>query len=343
VNLGLAQVSLPFSTRDFAGRVVAFIVTVDMAAGEAEASTTLQNNSARISVDFSSVPPQDAPPTPDGLRVPASDEAIFHIGVLSLRANEALVILVGAVVLLLVLLLSVIVRLLFRRPPEFGHWQPPYLNLMPLDPNTSAGRRQQWQPHAQNHLLPPFGNTDGQTAVRKVITRVGGKSGSAWQIGAVRICPFDAYGRVGRGVVLPNWAIKRMNTALNKHREWTPEVLEKKLRPVSQEFVRNLKKRWTPQTVMLPLALDIGLQGKYGEAGVQFELAQWTGGRWQLLDTWHPDMPILGKKWREQYTYTVYGQRSGETAKDFHARLEQDLTQLLAQFTTQHLDSSAIG
>ena len=39
-------------------------------------------------------------------------------------------------------LLSLILRLIFRRPPRFDVWQPPYAQPNWQDPNSEMGRRQ---------------------------------------------------------------------------------------------------------------------------------------------------------------------------------------------------------
>jgi hypothetical protein len=92
---------------------------------------------------------------------------------------------IGVVVMMLLWLVTVILRLIFRRPPTFGNWQPPYATVPALHPDTVAGRRQAWQQHVQNSLIlaPPHEGTP--YAVKNLLGRDGSWL-TGWQVVGLR-------------------------------------------------------------------------------------------------------------------------------------------------------------
>src|SRR5262249_16643112 len=92
--------------------------------------------------------------------------------------------------IVLLVILYLLIRVIFQRPPDMGNWQPSYVNLLPLDPNSPAGRRQQWQAHAQNNLLPPY-CTEGTYEVRKRGAGSDGAYLTGGRVDAIRICQYD--------------------------------------------------------------------------------------------------------------------------------------------------------
>src|SRR5690606_21027872 len=46
--------------------------------------------------------------------------------------------------LFMLVIVYMFLRLLFRRYPRFGTWQPPYATMPPVDPDSTFGRRQMW-------------------------------------------------------------------------------------------------------------------------------------------------------------------------------------------------------
>ena len=104
---------------------------------------------------------------------------------------------VVAIVLILLWVISVIVRLLFSRPPTFAAWQPPYVITPLMDPNSTNGRRQLWQQHAQSDTLP-LPCSPGSYMVRKLLIGSSGVKLSGWHVTGLRISQYDRYGRVAR-------------------------------------------------------------------------------------------------------------------------------------------------
>jgi len=79
-----------------------------------------------------------------------------------------------------------IIRLLLRRPPTFGNWQPPYATMPPLDPNSTYGRRQMWQQHAANNIVPsPCAM--GSIHARKLLLGMDAEYLSGWKVIALRL------------------------------------------------------------------------------------------------------------------------------------------------------------
>ena len=89
------------------------------------------------------------------------------------------------------------------------------------------------------------------------------------------------------------------------------------------------------QNLPLPIALEIRFEGAEGDARILFELFQYRGDDWQLLDAWEPDLGQTGARIPEQYAFTLSGQLPGEEARDYKRRLREDVTALLLRMVTQ--------
>ena len=108
-------------------------------------------------------------------------------------------------------LLSLILQLIFRRPPTFETWQPPYAVNTWYDPNSALGRRQGWQFHAQNSSISAARVPDQVTVIKRLLDRNGVVLGG-WKIKAARTVQYDIYGRISRTeVVMPRTLIRQLN------------------------------------------------------------------------------------------------------------------------------------
>lgn len=218
-----------------------------------------------------------------------------------------------------------LLRLIFRRSPAFGNWQPPYATMPPLDPNSTYGRRQSWQQHAHNNALT-IPCQPGTIEARKVLLGVDGRYLSGWRILAVRLTQFDMYGRVSRSQVLATGRdVKRLNKVTRRSASKRDASIARKVRPVAKSLSNQIKKRITRRSAMLPMALDVRFRGVHGEIRIMFELYECQGGHPHLLDRWEPEMTVMGKTIYESYTYTIHGQIGGEKYKSFRRRLTKDL------------------
>ncbi len=270
----------------------------------------------------------------DFIIISGSTVEIPALGVaVNLEDPMQLVLIVGgvAVAVILLVIFIIILRLLFRRPATFGTWQPPYANVPPMNPDTLAGRRQQWQQHAENHSLPVRCN-EGMIQARKLLVGMDGKNLSGWRIIAVRLSQYDMYGRVARSQVLASGRlVKRLDRVAHKNQPADPERLFKQVRPVAKGLAGHFKKKISTRTAMLPIALDVRLQGAHGDVRIMFELYQCQQGQWQQIDHWEPEMTVLSKTIYDSFTYTIYGQTGGETLKEFRQRVQEDITRVLAE------------
>ncbi|HVU14968.1 MAG TPA: hypothetical protein VHD90_27025 [Phototrophicaceae bacterium] len=239
---------------------------------------------------------------------------------------------VGAVAVIAVLLwvLTVIARSLFSRPPTIPAWQPPYVVSPMIDPNSNAGRRQLWQQHAQSDMLPtPC--TPGAYMVRKLLIGSNGVKLSGWRVTGLRISQYDRYGRIARGtVVLPTSTVKALDKAARKSPSLDWEKAQRAVRPAAKSLTSALIKKTTKQNAILPIALEIRFNGQHGEVGILFELYGCSGGGWQQIDHWEPEMQIVSGSIYENFTYTLTGQNPQEKGSQFRQRLQTDLTYLLA-------------
>lgn len=333
---------LTFATAPFApNSVESFRAAVGVGDIESADSQSVRDNSAVIQITFpATIPapvvtpesvsgqplPTDEPATGDFL-----DQVLDSLNIRIDRSDPVQIAVaagvIGALVLLL-LIVVIIVRLLFQRPPTFGNWQPPYANLVSSDTSTIAGRRQQWQMHAQNSALTPTGS-EGSLQVRKLPTDANGHYLARWQILALRLSQYDMYGRVNRSeIMLTSKLIRRLDWVARKRGRLSSAQMTRHLRPVAKHLSRQVRKRLNERNAGLPLVLDVRLRARYGQAQIWFELFHSQRGRWIQIDRWQAEMVVPGKMIYESFTYTLYGQRPGELLKPFQKRLEDDLIQL---------------
>lgn len=249
---------------------------------------------------------------------------------LSDPTNVALV--AGGFVVIVVLLwvLTVIARLLFVRPATLPAWQPPYVITPLIDPNSTNGRRQLWQQHAQSDALPtPC--APGSYMVRKLLIGSSGVKLAGWHVSGLRISQYDRYGRVARSqTVMPKRAVKALDRAVRKSPTLDWERAQRAVRPAARALTAALGKKANKQNAQLPVALDIRFVGMHGEVGIMFELYGCTSGAWQEIDHWEPEMRVVNGSIHENFTYTLLGQYPEEPRKQFLRRLEHELTLLLA-------------
>ncbi|MBL8154371.1 MAG: hypothetical protein JNM70_09320, partial [Anaerolineae bacterium] len=308
---------------------------VSLGLGDIEPPNTenAQDNVARITVTIPVPSEPTQPGTAPTPAVPSLEEILravlapLNIEV-DLSDPTQLVVLVGVCAggLVLLFLLIVIVRLIFRRQPVATVWQPPYASPVLADPNTQAGRRQQWQFHAQNSQAPVLAAAEETLQIRKLLSGVDGANLAGWQVTGLHLVQYDMYGRIHRSQIQASRsAVKRLNGVIRQRAQLSPEQTRKRLRPVAADLVKRIGKKWNDRTAMLPLALDIRWQGKVGEAQIWFELMRCQRGLWHILDRWMPEMAVTGKTLDENFTYTLAGLRGGETLKRLPSRLEEDL------------------
>ena len=241
-----------------------------------------------------------------------------------------------AVALFCLWLLSLILRLLFRRPPSFDVWQPPYSVNSWHDPNSAEGRRQSWQYHAQNSSLGAPSAPDQLTVVKRLLDRRGVVLGG-WRIKAMRTVQYDVYGRINRTeVVMPRKIISQLNRIARRAPTTANHELQKAIAPVAKRLSKQALGRVDKQNLMLPLALDIRFEGIAGEVRIQFEMYHFRDNAWHLIDQWEPELGQTGEHVPEQFTFSLNGQLSGESKKEFRQRLPEDLAQLLAGLFYHH-------
>ena len=238
-------------------------------------------------------------------------------------------------------LLSLILRLVFRRPPKFDSWQPPYAVNNWHDPNSALGRRQSWQFHAQSSAITAAGAPDQVTVIKRLLGRDGSILGG-WTIRAIRTVQYDIYGRISRTeVVMPRKINRQLNRIIGRAPGLDSVELRKALAPVSRRLCRAALAAIEKQNRSLPLAMDMRLDGMQGDVRVLFELYQNRNDAWHLIDHWEPELGQIGARIPEHFTLTLNGQLPGETYREFKTRLRADMTQLLAQMLHQQQSGGA--
>jgi hypothetical protein len=271
-------------------------------------------------------------PVPEGerviLKIPNADY-YFDLGS---RDDLILIGAIGVIAGVIGVILLMIFRAIFRSPPQFGNWLPPYANMPTLDPNTIYGRRQQWQSYATNQILPTT-NRQGAIVARKVLTGMDDVYLSGWRVKAVRMTQYDMYGRVARSQVLARIKdVKRLDKLIDQAPKLNRQKIERRVRPVAKHMAGQFLKKITRKSAMLAIALDLRLVGRHGEVRILFELYDYPQGKPNRLDMWEPEMSVIGKTIYESYTFTLFGQQGGESFRDFRKRLTRDIERMLADF-----------
>ncbi len=233
-------------------------------------------------------------------------------------------------------LLSLILRLIFQRPPRFDVWQPPYAVNNWQDPNSAPGRRQSWQFHAQNSAIAAPNAPDQVTVIKRLLDKRGLILGS-WKIKAMRTVQYDIYGRVNRTeVLMPQKIISQLNRVLRRAPNYANHELHKAITPIAKRLSKYALGPVEKQNLMLPFALDIRFEGVADDVRIQFELYQYRDSAWHLIDKWEPEFGQIGEHVPEHFTFTLNGQLSGESKKTFKERLRADITQLLTGLFDHH-------
>lgn len=344
-NSGMISFEFEFATADYppSSRQV-FQIEVGIDSFELARSPIAEDNVREITVQIpAGAVPRPAPTSASGEAGPAPGEAgaeaaplfafengEFIFGETRIPQDQALIIAVGAGLLLLLLwLVTIVLRLIFRKPKRFPNWQAPYSTVPMLDPNSVAGRRQAWQLHAQNGSLLAA-TTEGNLHPLKLLLNREGVLMKGWHITGLRMNQYDAYGRVPRSqMIASNRLVRRLDKLLQKNDQLEPEALSKQINGLVRQLVRQFRKRVNKRNAFLPIALDIRFEGPIGEVNIVFELYQFQQYAWHRIDQWQPDINAIGRLLQENYTYTIHGMGPGETSREFNDRLQEDLAWLL--------------
>ncbi len=355
-EFGSQTVRIEFPTYLFAnqaGRTVSLTASVGIGEVEAAGSDFVENNTARISVqipDLAAQPPEGEDTAPaidaDAQAVGEGGIAGFVQSVLNGGTTELFgtqvdsrLIVIGIVIALFVALIliwvaTMIVRVLFSQTPIFPNWQPPYTTANYLDPNSLAGRRTLWQPHAQSDTLP-VPCYAGTFSARKVLTDMNGEKLAGWQVVGIRLNQYDMYGRVSRSqVIAAPRTVKRLNNLAKRSTRLTLKAAERQTRSIAKEMARDFRKKLNKRAAMLPIALDVRLDGRHGGVRITFELQQCAGDVYQPVDAWQPEMVVTtqGGIIHENFTYILSGQQQNEKRGVFLKRLRMDIARTLAGF-----------
>ncbi len=253
-------------------------------------------------------------------------------------------ILLGVLALALCLVLlwffSLILRLIFRRSPAFGVWQPPYAAGAYVDPDSTQGRRQSWQYHARNSAINAPCTPNHLVVVKRLVNAEGRTLGS-WHIKAIRSEQYDIYGRVSHTeAVMPRKIVKQLNQLAGRSGELDNPQLNKALQPIAKRMSKAALRRIEKQNRSLPIALDIRFEGAARDANIVFELYQCRNAAWHLIDQWEPELGVAGGPIPEQFTYPLNGLLPGENYRAFKARLPHDLAHLLGGLLYHHQTSA---
>ena len=226
-------------------------------------------------------------------------------------------------------LISLLLRLLLRGAPRFEPWQPPYSANSWHDPNSTQGRRQAWQFHAQNCLIEAP-RAPNQVTVIKRLTDDDGLSLGGWRVKALRTTQYDVYGRINRSeVVMPQKLGKQLTRLARRAPGLSDEQLTKAALPIARRIGRLALGPIEKQNLALPLALDMRFEGERDVARVVFELYQYHAEAWRMIDQWQPELGSHVARIPEHYSFSLNGQLPGESEREFKTRLREDLTGLL--------------
>jgi hypothetical protein len=325
------SVSIPFRTRDFEQGQLPIQIEVGLDDFEPQGSPLAANNVIGISV---TIPPMPSQPSAPSAGVPFLEQVEGGIRLSSLFISYENL-LIGLVIMLVGVLLlwimSILVRALFRRRPDFSAWQPAYAFMPMIDPNSTEGRRQAWQMHAQNGLILAAPTPNNVHAV-KLLLGTNGELFANWRLTGIRLSQYDNYGRVARTQYIASSGLTaQLDRLLRRRAKLSKEQLEKQAGRLARRLVRQFRRKINARTAFLPVALDLRFEGKHGEVRIVFELYQAQGALWVRLDQWEPAMSVTTSRIQESYTFTIHGMHAGERLADYYKRLAEDVAWLLSQ------------
>jgi len=306
-----------------------FTVEVGIDRYESRDSSTALNNSQLFRVSVSEDVAYD-------LMIPVIDLGIgFRADGIRLNDSQysTAQILIGLVMVVLALFLlwflSLLLRLLLYPAPKFGTWYPPYAVNSYHDPDSTAGRRQSWQQHAQNNLIVAPCAPNHVVVLKRLVDMEGFPLGG-WVIKAIRTAQYDMYGRINRTEVIMSAKLtRRLNKVVRRARQYDQQQLHRALLPVARQLSKAALKPVSKQNRMLPMALDLRFEGQHGEVRIVFELHQCRDNAWHLIDQWEPEFGIIGARIPESYIYTLNGLLPDETYKAYRQRLAEDVARML--------------
>ena len=341
-----------FSLADFSDDDSFFKIEAGIDQYELAGSTSAINNSQFFRVIVAEATKDPCAPPP----VPASEPAVVYdlwlpvvnAGInidengLELNGNRYTLsqILIGLAPviagLFLLWLLSLILRLLLYPSPKFGAWHPPYAVNVYHDPDSTMGRRQSWQPHAQNSAITAPCQPNHVVVLKRLLD-MDGRALGGWKIKAIRTVQYDMYGHINRTEVIMSAKLTRqLNKALRRASQADQQQLHQMIQPIARQLRKAALKPIHKQNMMLPIALDFRFEGQYDEVRVVFELHQCRGDAWHLIDQWEPTFGMAGANIPESFTYTLQGLLPGETPKAYKKRLQEDMARLLAGLLHPH-------
>ena len=339
--------SIPLPLRDLPEGDVFFRIEAGIDAYELAGSPIARNNEQLFRINKAAAPETAGAPTPAQPRfdfyLPIVNLGInFHPDGIQLNdsrySSSGILASAGllAAALFCLWLLSIVLRLIFRRPPEFDVWQPPYAPDNWHDPNSAPGRRHSWQFHAQNSALSAPNAPDQLMVIKRLLDKRGVVLG-AWKIKAMRTVQYDVYGRINRTeALMPRKVINQLNRVIGRAPSYDNQELQQAVAPIARRICSYTLSPVEKQNLMLPIALEIRFEGQTDEIRIQFELYQYRDSAWHLIDHWAPAFGQVGEHVPEQFTFSLNGQLSGESRREFKGRLREDLTQLLAGLFDQH-------
>ena len=300
-------------------------VSVGIDAFEIANTEIAQNNVREVPITIATVG------TDNVILFQMNDASFIILGYEFSREDAVLYLALFVVGIVVLWLITVFLRLIFRRPPRLGTWQPPY-GIMPMyDQNTVEGRRQAWQTHAQNSLLLAA-PTDGNVHPVKMLIGTDGVNLNNWKITAMRLSQYDTYGRISRSqAVAPKGLLNRFNKVLKRRHGQPDKKIQRMLNPIARKLVGQFRKKVNKKNGFLPVAMDIRLTGKHGEVRIVFELYQCQGRAWYRLDQWEPTMMVVSQSMQENFTFTIHGRMGNEKMKEFFDRLRDDVIWLLLE------------
>ena len=249
------------------------------------------------------------------------------------RATATAGLLIGLGVLLLVWILSLLLRLIFRRPPTFRTWQPPYAIIPNLNPDSTAGRRQGWQEFAQNGSILAYASESAVHPVKRLLGDMPDRW-AGWKVDAIRLVPYDQYGRIfNHQAIAERSVVKKFSRILHSYNARRANRTRRQLSKLARRLATRYMAEMKNPLYGLPVALDVQLLGERARVDISFELYQYNAGRWNRIDTWTPDLYGYGDRVLEQVSYTVHGKGPAESKREYRDRLRNDIAWLLQELT----------
>src|SRR5258706_1115537 len=117
-------------------------------------------------------------------------------------------------------------------------------------------------------------------------------------------------GRVNRSQIMASRGlVNRLDWVARRHKKLSADQMTRQIQAVARGLSHEVRKKGNERTAVLPLALDIRLRARHGEARIWFELYRREYAQRGSINRCETEMMIPGKMMYATFTYTLIGHK----------------------------------